>query len=76
MQPFTYKHILVIIIAFISYLAGEFFWKAPNLYLDILLRSGITAALYLSLTYYLKISDDLNEKVKSIAEKWIFPGNN
>lgn len=73
MQPFTYKHLLVIAIALVSYLAGKFFWKAPNLYLDILLRSGITTAIYLVLSYYLKISDDLNDKINSLAAKWITP---
>jgi O-antigen/teichoic acid export membrane protein len=71
MQPFTYRHLLVIPIAFISYLAGHFFWKAPNLYLDILLRSVVTAAIYLTFIYYLKISDDLNEKYGSLINKWI-----
>jgi O-antigen/teichoic acid export membrane protein len=72
MQPFGYKHALVIIIAFVSYMAGKFLWRLPNLYLDIAFRSGLTATLYIALAYYLKISEDLNDKIKTVAVKWVF----
>ena len=75
MQPFTYKHLLVIVVAVISYFAGQYFWEMPSLYLDILLRSGFTAALYLLITYFLKISDDINEKVDVMLNKWILRKN-
>ena len=62
LQPFTYKHILVIVIAFISFLAGYYLMRMPNLWLDIIVRSGITAACYGVLAYLFKISPDINEK--------------
>lgn len=63
MQPFTYKHLLVIFISVAGYFAGHYFWRMPNVYADIVIRSGVTAAIYGLLTYWLHISDDINEKV-------------
>ncbi|XHR93898.1 hypothetical protein ACFJIV_26925 [Mucilaginibacter sp. UC70_90] len=41
----------------------------PNLYLDIAVRSSMTALVYIIITYYCHISDDLNEKIDSILSK-------
>jgi O-antigen/teichoic acid export membrane protein len=65
MQPFNYKHLLVIVITVVSYYIGNYFWRMPNLYLDVIVRSGITALFYGLLTYFFHISVDLNEKVDS-----------
>nr|WP_294791491.1 polysaccharide biosynthesis C-terminal domain-containing protein [uncultured Mucilaginibacter sp.] len=68
MQPFGYKHILVLLISFVSLAAGYYLWRIPNLYGDIIVRSGVTAACYGLLTYFFKISPDINEKVdKTLA---------
>lgn len=69
MQPFTYKHLLVILIAVISWLAGQYFWRMPNVFLDIVVRSGITTACYCTLAYYCKISADINDKVDATLKK-------
>jgi O-antigen/teichoic acid export membrane protein len=69
MQPFSYKHILVIAIAVVCYFAGNSLWKIPNVYLDIIVRSGLTTILYTVLCYYLNISADLNEKVHTTLRK-------
>jgi O-antigen/teichoic acid export membrane protein len=71
MQPFTYKHLVVILITAISYLAGHYFWRLPNLYLDIAIRSVLTAIIYGLLTYYFQISVDINEKVDKTIKKII-----
>ncbi len=63
MQPFTYKHLVVIGITTCSYFLGVYIWKMPNTYLDIIVRSGITAIFYGLLTYFFKVSVDVNEKV-------------
>jgi len=52
----------VIVIAFVSFLAGYYLMRMPNLWLDIIVRSGITAAIYGGLAYIFKISPDINEK--------------
>lgn len=63
MQPFTYKHLIVIAITVCSYFLGTHIWKIPNTYLDVIVRSSITAAFYGLLTYLFKVSEDVNEKV-------------
>ncbi|RCH54623.1 hypothetical protein DJ568_12450 [Mucilaginibacter hurinus] len=69
MQPFSYKNLLVILVAVISYFIGAYIWRLPNVFADIIVRSSITALVYVSLTYYLKISEDVNEKIDSILKK-------
>ena len=70
MQPFSHKHLLVILTSFLSYLIGTYFWKMPNLYLDILIRSSITTLVFGFIIYYFKASVDLNEKVDSTLAKF------
>jgi O-antigen/teichoic acid export membrane protein len=69
LQPFNFKHLFVILITICSYFLGKYFWHVPNVYLDIVLRSGIVAAFYGSLTYVLKISVDINEKIDNTWKK-------
>jgi len=69
MQPFTYKHLIVIVISAIAYVAGHYLWRIPNLYADIVVRSGFTAVIYGILTYLLHITDDINEKVDKTLVK-------
>ncbi|HEY0246484.1 MAG TPA: polysaccharide biosynthesis C-terminal domain-containing protein, partial [Mucilaginibacter sp.] len=69
MQPFTYKHLLVIVVSLVSCFVGYYFWRMPNVLLDIAVRSGIVAIIYGSLTYLFKISADVNEKVDSTFKK-------
>lgn len=69
MQPFSYKHLLVIAIAAVSWAAGQYFWRMPNVFLDIIIRSGITTLCYGLLAYYFKISSDINDKVDATLKK-------
>ncbi|HVW12273.1 MAG TPA: polysaccharide biosynthesis C-terminal domain-containing protein [Mucilaginibacter sp.] len=69
MQPFNYKHIIVIGITIAAYLTGRYFWNIPNLYLDAFVRTSLTAAIYLSLSYLFRVSADLNEKVDSTFKR-------
>jgi len=69
MQPFNYRHLLVLVVSAVSFLAGKYFWRMPNLYLDIVLRSGVTTLVYILMTYLFKISEDVNEKINSTWRK-------
>jgi O-antigen/teichoic acid export membrane protein len=69
MQPFNYKHILVIVIALIGWATGQYFWRMPNVFLDIVVRSGVTTLVYGLLAYYFKISTDINEKADAMLKK-------
>lgn len=70
MQPFSTKHLVVIATSLLSYGIGAYFWKMPNLYLDILIRSSITTLVFGFIIYYLKVSMDLNEKVDNTLVKF------
>ena len=72
LQPFTYKHLLVIAIAVASYFIGSWLCKLSYVYLDIVVRSVIVAAFYGVSIYYFKISVDINEKVDSILKRLSF----
>jgi O-antigen/teichoic acid export membrane protein len=69
LQPFRLKHIWVIIITAVSFAAGYYFWKMPNVPADIIVRSGITTLIYGSLIYFFHISPDINEKVDQTLVK-------
>jgi len=63
-QPFTYKYLLVILIALASYYTGNMLPKQDWFILDIIFRSAIVGGLYLILTFAFKISTDFNQFVK------------
>ena len=69
MQPFTVKHVIVVVIGSASYLIGTWFWRVPNTLIDIIIRSGVVASFYGLFTYLFKISDDINEKVNNTLKK-------
>lgn len=69
LQPFRWKHIWVIVITAISFVAGQYIWKMPNVPLDIIVRSGVTALVYGALIYFFHISSDINEKVDQMLVK-------
>lgn len=69
LQPFRVKHIWVIVVTVISFLAGYYFWKMPNVPADIIVRSGITTLIYGSLIYIFHVSPDINEKVDQTLVK-------
>jgi len=69
MQPFNYKHLLVIVISVAGWAAGRYLWRMPNVVLDIAVRSAITALVYGVLAYFFKISVDINEKVDATLKK-------
>jgi O-antigen/teichoic acid export membrane protein len=69
LQPFTYKHLLVILIAAISFLAGKYLWTIPNAYADLVVRSIVTGGIYMILTYSLHISGDINDKIDGTFQK-------
>lgn len=69
MQPFNFKFIYVILISIISYFAVYFIPLFDNLILDIFIRSSIMIMIFSILTIALKISDDINKKIREISYK-------
>lgn len=72
MQPFTYKHLIVIVISIIAYIAGHYLWRVPNVYADIVVRSSVTTVIYISLSYIFNVSEDLNDKINRTRERFGF----
>jgi O-antigen/teichoic acid export membrane protein len=70
LQPFRLKHIWVVIITAVSFAAGYYCWRMPNVPADIVVRSGITTLIYGSLIYIFHISPDINEKVDQMLVKF------
>ncbi|MFD2148217.1 lipopolysaccharide biosynthesis protein [Mucilaginibacter antarcticus] len=71
MQPFSYKHLLVVFIAIAGWAVGKYFWRIPNVFLDIAVRSGVTTLCYGLLAYYCQISIDINDKVDATLKKML-----
>jgi len=69
MQPFTSKHIIVIAVSVLCYVVGYYFWKMPELYLDIFVRSSVVTLIFCSLIYVFKVSPDINEKIDDTFQK-------
>jgi len=69
MQPFNRKHLLVLVAAVVGWAAGQYFWRMPNVVLDIAVRSLVTALVYGAFAYFFKISEDINEKVDTTVKK-------
>jgi len=70
LQPFNFKIVLIIIISIISLVVGHYIPKAPHFILDIAIRSSIVGLVFGILTYYFRISTDINEMIdKYIVRK-------
>ncbi len=69
LQPFSYKHLVVILVAAVSFLTGKYLWTIQNTYIDLIVRSMVTGGIYMALTYFLHISDDINEKIDSTIKR-------
>ncbi len=69
MQPYNYKHLIIIIIGFISYLAARFVPEFKNLYFDIIIRSAIITIIFSLPVYLLNYSEDINNKVDEFLIK-------
>ncbi|WP_207426443.1 lipopolysaccharide biosynthesis protein [Pedobacter sp. SYSU D00535] len=60
MQPFSMKNLYVLIIGGIAYGAVYLLPRIDNLYIDVLVRSGILSAIYLLCIIGFKLSEDIN----------------
>jgi len=70
LQPFGSAHILVVLVALVGLVIGLLIPQLENHYFDILIRSGIIAVVYVVLSWYLKISPDINEVIDKTLGKF------
>lgn len=68
-QPYNYRFLLVILFSAIAYLTS---WAIPvfsHFIIDIILRSTVILTVYTLLVYHFKISDEINQLIRSIFQK-------
>ncbi|MDH3709150.1 MAG: polysaccharide biosynthesis C-terminal domain-containing protein [Cyclobacteriaceae bacterium] len=68
-QPYRIKHLLGLITAAICLGINYFLPELPQLIPDILMRSAIITVIYVSLSYLLKISPEMNHAINKTFEK-------
>jgi O-antigen/teichoic acid export membrane protein len=68
LQPFGKAHLLVLLVSAAALVVGLYLPLVHNIWLDVILRSGIVAVVYVSLSYLLKISADINELFDSVLK--------
>lgn len=68
-QPFDKKHLYILFIGALCLLIGLKIPALNNYYLDVIFRSGIITLVYVSLTYGLNISSDINDLLNKMLKK-------
>ncbi len=68
-QPFGKKHLFTLFIGGVCLLIGLNIPDLDNYYLDVILRSSVVTIVYVSLTYWLNISEDINELLDKVLKK-------
>ena len=69
LQPYNYKFLVVLFIALIVFAINYYIPKQDYFIIDIILRSSIISIVYLSLSYFLNISEDINKQINSFIKK-------
>ena len=71
-QPFSYRHVILIVIALASYWISTLIPAFSNYIVDIIIRSSIIFTLFVVPVYFFKISDDINDRIDMLLSKFIF----
>ncbi len=69
LQPYNFKFLLVVLVSAIVLAINYYIPKQDLFIIDIIIRSSIITIVYLGLTYFFKISEDINSHVNSILNK-------
>jgi O-antigen/teichoic acid export membrane protein len=65
-QPFDHKHLILLLIAVVSWYLSSLLPALPNYIFDIVLRSTIISVVFLVPVYFFKISEDINAKIDTV----------
>jgi O-antigen/teichoic acid export membrane protein len=68
-QPFSYKHILIVALAFAAWYLSTFIPVINGFVIDLTVRSLAIGILFLVPVYLLRISEDINRKVKQVLAR-------
>ena len=66
MQPYNYKHLLIVLIAIASYLLSLLIPEINNFYFDIIVRSSFIAIIFFILIFITKVSVEINQTAGKI----------
>jgi len=69
LQPYNYKFIIVLLISAIVLIINYYIPKQSFFIVDIILRSSIVSIVYLFLSYFLNISEDINKQINIMLKK-------
>ncbi|MBR5434753.1 MAG: polysaccharide biosynthesis protein [Bacteroidales bacterium] len=69
LQPYSFKHILILVFGLISFGITICIPETENLIANIAIKSGIITILFCSLVYFFHISDDVNELANDFLRK-------
>jgi O-antigen/teichoic acid export membrane protein len=64
MQPIDYKQVLVVLVGAACLFVNHFIPQIKGIYLDVIVRSSVISIIYLVALYFMKISWDLNDRVR------------
>ncbi|MDB5010233.1 MAG: hypothetical protein JWR67_1356 [Mucilaginibacter sp.] len=68
LQPFNKTHFLILLISIVTFCAGWFMPALSNFWLDMVVRSGVVGLLYITMAYFLNISEDINLVISKILK--------
>lgn len=66
LQPYNYRHLIVIAISIITYLITFNLPVLSNEYLDIIFKGSVITILFSFMIYFSKVSEDVNQKAEEI----------
>ncbi|GAA4784191.1 flippase [Olivibacter ginsenosidimutans] len=69
LQPFNSKIVLIIVISLISLFVGKFIPIMPHFIVDIIVRSVTIGGIFILLSYYSRISPDVNEIIDNFLTR-------
>ncbi|MCQ2958952.1 MAG: oligosaccharide flippase family protein [Bacteroidales bacterium] len=69
LQPYSFKHILIVGIGIIAYASAYFIPETSNLIANILIKSSVISIIFCVLIYVFKISEDVNDLADSFLKR-------
>jgi O-antigen/teichoic acid export membrane protein len=69
LQPYTWKNLLVVLIAVVCGLIAYIIPSLANLYLDSVVRSVVFMLLFIPVVYRFAISEEINSTIRSILSR-------
>lgn len=69
-QPYSFKHLLIIIIGFSAWYISTFIPQFDFFITDIIIRSLVISILFIPSIYFLKISEDINRMIDIIIKRF------